>query len=149
MAIHTLYRAQAFGPGSTLWVIADEKANPIHDRMNWYLNFQILKAKAHKAESWAPQLRSILKENNITQFQRDELGSAPLMVTADKGFPVNNIVEVPLNINRENWVNNVHTIWEKLGQPNVRIFLPTDISTDDFKGLWKGAKTKDVTVVPS
>jgi hypothetical protein len=149
MAIHTLYRAQAFGPGCALWIIADQPKNPINIRIDWYLNFQLMKARSHHTEKWAPQLKTILKDNNITQFENEDSIKKPLMVPADQNFPVNNIVEIPSPEDKKNWVSKAQTIWEKLNHPELRVFLPTEISTEEFKTYWSGPKNKDITVVPS
>jgi hypothetical protein len=145
MAVQTLYRAQAFGPGAEMWVVPANETSPILKKMDWYLNFQLSKAHHHQTEQLAPQLRSILNENQLQDFAPAAADKPPLMIAAESFFPTQTIVETPIT---KNWIENIQKIWTGMNRPTLRIFLPTQISAEEFKSKWSGPATEDVTVVP-
>ena len=149
MAIQILYRTQAFGPGDELWIIPPDRENPLLTRMDWYLNFQLRRSQTHRPEEWTPQIKSILKENQLPDFHFSSAEKKPLMIPASNYFPAKFIVELPLPEDKSSWMKRVEAVWSGLKRPALRVFLPSHMTADEFKSAWDGPKNEDVTIVPS
>jgi hypothetical protein len=149
LAIQILYRAQAFGPGNELWVIPGGTNTPLFKKMDWYLNFQISRARTHKSEELAPQLKTIMTESQLQSLAPHHEESTALMVAAEHHFPTKKVIEVPVKKNKESWAKDIQEIWSGLNKPSLRVFLPPQISAEEFKSFWPGPKNEDVMVVPS
>ena len=147
MAIKSLYRAQAFGPGSDMWVIPSKESSNLNQKMDWYLNFQLSKAHDHQSQSLSPQLRSLLNANQLQMLADSPAHTGALMLSAEHSFPTKTVIEVPFD-NKKKWVEHIHVTWQNLGQPALRVFLPSPLSPDEFKDLWPGPAAHDVLVVP-
>ncbi len=147
MAIATLNRAQAFGPGSDLWVIPDKSNFTFFSKLDWYLNFQLTRAHLHRPQILAPQLKNISNENSLPSFDIELKSSAPLMISAEMGLPTKIVVEMPLNSEPTTWIIDAHQTWLKLDRPTLRVFLPGTIDMAEFKAKWPGKNTEDITVV--
>lgn len=158
MGVHILYRAQAFGPGSQLWFIASHKieknqsqvmTSPFISKMDWYLNFQLTRAHLHVSRSYASELKSILNENQIPDFGVDKQTQTPLMVMAKEQFPTTAIIDIPLPDAKEEWPKLIHKTWSSLETPTLRVFLPPEITADEFEAHWPKQKEYEMTVVPA
>lgn len=149
MAIQILYRAQAFGPGSDIWILPENEKSPLLKKMDWYLNFQLTRARWHKREEPPPQLKNILNENNLPNFSQEIPAKAPLMIVAENHLPVKAVIEVPGAAKARSWVEQIHKLWDKFEHPQLRVFLPANITVDEFKEAWPGPTNKDILLVPS
>ena len=65
MATQTLYKSGAFGPGSKLWITPELEQSNWTRLIDWYLNFQISKAKFHNSQEASPQLKKIAYDNDV------------------------------------------------------------------------------------
>lgn len=151
-----LYRSQAFGPGSQLWFIAGSnrsKENTKHptitSKIDWYLNFQLTRARKHKPYTFSNTLKSIINENNLPTFTIEHSDPNPLMIIAKEQFPTTAVIEVPLSENTKKWPKSIHEIWQKLEEPSLRVFLPQEISAEEFKTVWPKSSPVEMTIVPA
>ena len=147
MAIKSLYRAQAFGPGADMWVIPSKETSALVQKMDWYLNFQLARAHAHAAQEPAPQLLALVNENQLQSLTDRPQHPEALMIAAEHTFPTKTVVEAPLK-NKKSWAEHIHNVWLQMGTPSLRVFLPNGIDAEEFKELWPGPTQHDVTVVP-
>lgn len=149
MAITTLFSAGAFGPGSELWITPSLKASPWTKTLDWYLNLQVLRSRSHKERSIPEALREILQKSGLPQHQPDKVSDKPLLVASHKVFPNREIVVLPDSIDKNQWLEQAHTVWSCLNKPSIRIFLPENIQENDFRDAWpEGDGSGDISLVP-
>lgn len=150
MAVQTLFKAKALGPGSSVWIVPEPMASPEVRRLDWYLNFQLAKAVAHKRQSLSPELRNILLQNEIPEMNYQGLTSQALMIAARRFLPADMVVMVPTQEVFANWMVQVKKIWTSLGQPSLRIFLPQGPTVEGVKQLWPDSDSSTkISIVPT
>lgn len=149
MAIQKLSQAGAFGSGSELWVLPQIEISQWARKIDWYLNFQISRAKSHTPRKPDPELSEILGENEISfvKYARDEQ-NRPLLVASHSHLPNQMTLEVPYKSEAKGWVEIVHRNWDQLKRPNLRVFLPPNLESDEFIKAWPEPQTSvDITLV--
>lgn len=154
-----LYRSQAFGPGSHLWFIAgpstssntkkQSKYPALTNKIDWYLNFQLTRSRQHKPHVFSNTLKNIINENNLPTFTKEISEPKPLMIIAKEQFPTSAVIEMPVPKNMQSWPQNIHDIWQRFEQPSLRVFLPEEISAEEFKALWPKSNKVEMTLVPA
>lgn len=148
MSIQVLYRSQAFSTGAKLWVIPDELNSSLMKKLDWYLNFQLTRANFHKSQSLHPQIKSIINENEMPSFDFSVSEESPLMISAENSLPTKYILQIKNKSSQKAWLNEIFNNWRALGQPELRVFLPDDISNEDFQEFWSKEASSGVSVVP-
>ncbi len=150
MATTTLSTAQAFSPGSDLWIIANDSPPEILKKIDWYLNFQLTRARRHKATSLAPQMKSILTENPIPNIEFNRPENSSLLILANGQLPCQ-FVLVHGDENGSSgkkWSQSIYDAWVKLKKPTVRVFLPKAVTSSQFLQGWgSGDDRNDLTFV--
>jgi hypothetical protein len=146
LAIKTLSRAQAFSHGAQMWVTAQPEASPLYKKMDWYLNFQLSKAQFRKKAELSPQLITFLNENKLDMLAQAKSAPDILLISAAKNFPTKFVVVNKLK-DKKKWVQELHQTWLGLERPELRVFLPTDFTADEFKTNWPKGAADDITVV--
>ncbi len=143
-----LFQQGALGPGADLWVIPETGQSDWITRLDWYLNFQISRAKFHSPAQMNSHLVDILKENELEAFEGN-LGSPHLMIACNGQLPAEVVVKVPTSKKTADWINEIHQLWQKLARPSLRIFLPKDFPTSQFSNLWPDPQSApSITLVP-
>lgn len=152
MPIQKLAKAGAMGVGSELWITPNPEVSPWTRKIDWYLNFQMARAYHHEGLKISPELENILKENEV-QWNPSTHKREALMVATQLRLPATQVVLIPLKsdsaTDKENWIESVKKIWEGLGSPRLRIFLPLVLKESEFLSLWpEGGMKSDLTFVP-
>lgn len=148
MSIQTIYRAKALGPGADLWILPDLKSSSLAQKIDWYLNFQILKAAHYRKTEISSDLKSLMLENEIPLLDFSVGKKAPLLVAASNRVPAKKIVQVQDCSSASGWLRRVEEVWTQLGRPSLRIFLPDNIEPEDFFKIWPQSKNvQNVSVV--
>lgn len=152
MSFQTLYRAKAFGPGADLWILPDSKSSPMAKKIDWYLNFQIARSELHVVRPISPELKKVIVENDLGLPDVENRTNPPLLVAADTHFPTSKIIELKVQASLQGWVEQIQSLWLKLRKPRLRVFLPNDLTPEDFQKLW-GTKfetqlSEELTLVP-
>lgn len=150
MSFQTLYRAKSFGPGADLWILPEGASSPLAKKVDWYLNFQIARAEMHEPRPLSPELKKIIVENDLGLQEQALPAGAPLMVAAEKYFPTGRIIELKSQSSLQTWVDRIQDIWLKLGRPKLRVFLPNELTPEEFQKIWKTplAPSEELTLVP-
>jgi hypothetical protein len=145
MALQILNRAQAFVPGSDLWVLPAGRPTPLLRKVDWYLNFQIARAHQHAKTEIAPHLKTILNDNSLPDFGSPS-GDLPLLIPSSRHFPTKMVVEVPMQPAAD-WVQQVLQIWTQLDRPPLRVFLPEGMTPAEYERHWQGEKGANLLLV--
>ncbi|MBS1971018.1 MAG: hypothetical protein JSU04_11960 [Bdellovibrionales bacterium] len=146
--MNILSSASAFNPGSDLWIVPDSASCHWVQKLDWYLNFQIVKSQRHLSPETRNFTKYIQKESGLETYEISLPKDAPLMITSEAFFPNKWVVVVPMTANFGIWVREVLGIWENLKQPSLRIFLPTGQNAGSFNKEWQKLHNfEDFTVV--
>lgn len=137
MSFQTLYRAKAFGPGADMWVIPEGSNSPMAKKVDWYLNFQVARAELHSVMPVSPELKKIIVENDLDLPEPKLSAGAPLMIASSQHFPTSQIIEIKVQSSLNDWVSRIQNIWLKLRRPRMRVFLPNDLTPEDFEKIWQ------------
>jgi hypothetical protein len=143
--MQVISRSQAFNAGAQLWVIPNASDNVVR-RIDWYLNFQLSRARLHQKQPVAPALKSVLIENEMGDFSTDVTADSPLAVIAGDRLPAELVVELPYTSPLK-WLETVHAIWERFDKPRLRIFAPDALPAAQIAKSWPGATSDDFSVV--
>lgn len=146
--LQILYKNGALGAGSDLWILPEKPLCLWYDQMDWYLNFQLTKSKNHLKPSISPKLGSLLLQHQIS-IEPFQFNSQALMVASLHNLPCKQIIEVSGADSLENWFQEIYSCWKSLSFPSLRIFLPHNFNTSDFKKYWPDtSSTEAITLVP-
>lgn len=146
--MNILSSASAFNPGSDLWIVPDSANCHWTQKLDWYLNFQIIKGQRHLSPEIRIFTKLIQKETGLESYEQSLPKGAPLMVTSEAFFPNKWVVVVPMAENFSLWVRQISGIWENLKHPSLRIFLPTGQNAGSFNKEWQAHHAfEDFTVV--
>lgn len=132
----------ALSPGADLWVLADLEYSRWAKKIDWYLNFQMARATPRHAVGPSAGLNELLSK---IEFEAPEITvneKAPLMIASGEFLPNRSTVVIPIDHGldaaaRKDWVDRCHRVWSGLGRPNLRVFLPGPVSTEQFMGEWE------------
>ena len=113
--IKTLGAKKALSEGSSLWALPHLKQSSWSLYLDWHLNFQLFSNKESKKE---------------------------LLILSKNILPNEKTLIIPLCLNDKKWIHTLHTVWEKLNKPSLRVFLPETFTKEQFKKLWEKYKEK-------
>ncbi len=146
----TINRAHAFSPGSDLWILpASAAQSPIARRIDWYLNFQLSRARMRKPHEIPVSVKKILTENKMDELLQDperNEDARPLAVMAIDRLPANMVVELPYAKSGE-WILNAKAVWEGFSKPRVRVFLPSDLEPALLAKHWPASLSDEFSIV--
>ncbi|WP_413288515.1 hypothetical protein [Bdellovibrio sp. HCB337] len=146
--MNVLSLANAFNPGSDLWIVPDLQSCRWTQKLDWYLNFQIIKNQRHLSPDTRNFTKLIQRETGLETYELSVPKEAPLMITSEAFFPNKWVVVVPTSPNFGLWVREASAIWENLKHPSLRIFLPTGQNAGSFQKEWqKHHSFEDFTLV--
>lgn len=146
--MNVLSLASAFNPGSDLWIAPDSDHSRWTQKLDWYLNFQIIKNQRHLSPETRNFTKLIQKETGLEAYDHTIAKNAPLMMTSETCFPNKWVIVVPMTANFSNWVREVSNIWENLKHPSLRVFLPTGQNAGFFNKEWQNHHSfEDFTLV--
>lgn len=134
MGVSQLASTQALTPGADLWVVGKPTESPWALKLDWALNFQMLRAGQHKKTTIAPELQKFIHqtelEKELPSLQNSKT-SRGLLVAADLNLPCRWVLML------EEWnLNELHEAVVGLGHPSLRIFLPRAMNGESFAKAW-------------
>lgn len=127
----------ALSEGSTLWVVGDLNSSAWAKKINWYLNFQLRRAKFHKTREMPQELRTVLQTWDVEAPELKLDSSAPLLVESSKLLPNQITVQLFNNRTFDSWVDEAIQVWNDLQRPSVRVFLPFEKTVSELTSRWK------------
>ena len=150
MAIRSLDLETSLTPGCDLWIVSEAARSKWARKIDWYLNFQILRASLHESKTISPDLQGVMDK---WDFEAPDVGAgpeAPLMIASYRLLPNKQtvVVEHGETQDHELWVQTCHRVWKQLGTPKIRIFLPDSVPANSFVRAWpKEDHGADVEIV--
>jgi hypothetical protein len=130
---------EALSPGCELWVLPPREKSQWAERIDWYLGFQIERARPHKPAQFSPDLQEVIErwefEIPAVRLASDDPSKTPLMIASSRLLPNRMTVVLPSSTDAE-WIAEAHRVWTGLGRPKVRAFLPSSVSPGAFETRW-------------
>ncbi len=153
MNFKVVEESSALAPGCELWVVADLAKSRWARRIDWALNLQIMKAGRHETARPSDELKRILQEwDEESLFAVPTTDISPLLIASRAYVPAAKTVVVGFEGDATTWVSHCARVWNNLGQPKIRVFLPDQVNQNTFEKAWKSAnvgakkKTSEETV---
>lgn len=132
-----LSAASAFNPGSDLWILPELSNSSWALRLDWYLNFQMLKSTRRGQPSRSEPLIGLLKEIEWAPEGFTAQANAPLMISVENRLPARWVVLLPQSHHAAHWVPRAVEIWTSLKKPTLKVFLPPGLQAGSFTEEWK------------
>ncbi len=146
--ITTLSQASALNPGAELWVTTDLEKSKWTAKIDWYLNFQIVKASRHQPPPLSEFLIKIIEKTNVEVQKMKPVTSASLLIYSQALLPNKWVAVVSYHDNLKEWMKNIYQVREQLQNPSLRIFLPAgQLTTTITEQLLTTDDEKEMTVV--
>jgi hypothetical protein len=146
--VTTLSQASALNPGSNLWVVSDLMSSKWTAKIDWYLNFQIIKAARHKPAPLPEFLVEAVRQTGIEVPKIDTSTSDPLLILSEPLLPNKWVLVIPFEKSLEAWVKSTAHIWSQLQRPSLRLFLPAGQNARSLHESWlTPLENEEITVV--
>lgn len=140
--------ASAFNPGHDLWIVPTAAESRWTLRLDWYLNFQIIRAGRHARPQKDAAVEQVLQEIEWSPPNPRLDRQSPLLVSCDGRLPARWVAVVPGSSKLSDWTESIEKIWRDLQQPTLKIFLPTGLQAGPFSEEWrKKVQSDDYSVV--
>lgn len=123
-------------PGCEIWYLAEGSESHWSRKIDWYLNFQAMKAEEHKSKQVSAEIKKIEDEWPMESFHCAQSGPSPVMIASQGNLPCPKIVFSAFQGNLDSWVTDCVHVWRGLGKPQIRVFLPDNVLTDPFRSAW-------------
>jgi hypothetical protein len=126
-------------PGADLWVVTDLDESEWSQKIDWYLNFQLVRSSIHKVPDQSSELQDVIKKWEFDPPDVEISKQSPLMVASSDLLPNHSTVLIPLGGDVKAWAKRVFDLWKKLDEPSLRVFLPKNIDAKSFGSAWPGS----------
>ncbi|MCB0422334.1 MAG: hypothetical protein KDD61_15150 [Bdellovibrionales bacterium] len=150
MGTKTLFQSGALGAGAALWVIPEVHHCRWAQKIDWYLNLQLIRSEHHKRLTPNNELIRIVLDND---WQWEDIATpddAPLLVASQKHLPCQQVIRIPLKKSMLEWTESIIKIWDQLERPTLRVFLADSQRNEEFLSSWSTLYQgpMEVTLVP-
>ncbi|MBX7231159.1 MAG: hypothetical protein K1X29_03635 [Bdellovibrionales bacterium] len=128
MSVHKLVEAVAFSGMTQLWVIPDPQNSGWARLIDWYVNFQMIRAQNHQKPQFSGELLHMLDELGLLHPTTEDFSHRPLLLDSSLRLPVQQLISLPFTSDLKSWLENCAEIIKKLNVSSFRIFLPQGIT---------------------
>lgn len=141
--------ASSLNPGHDLWILTEPSLSKWPLRLDWYMNFQIHRSSHHESYRRSEALESLLKSIDWDLPHQPLKENRPLLFGCEGHLPARWLSVIPgASGPLENWTESIHKVWQGLGEPNFKVFLPAGLQAPLFAEAWKRkSKFEDFSLV--
>lgn len=136
MALIVLSSTQSFNSGSDLWVLPDFNHSKLVCKIDWLTNFQLGRLERKTPPKISDELETILQKTEFPRFNQLNI-TEPLLIPSEQRLPNRWVGIVPFHGDLNPWCKKILKLYEDLNQPSLRIFLPTNLSMNQFTETWR------------
>lgn len=136
MSVQSIGKAKAFEPGSDLWIAPQAESSELTKELNWYSGFLMSSGNYRKPPELSAELLSFLKENELEFLKKNPETPERTLVATDHVLPNRLLLILPYKKNLKEWLHQAHEVWQGLGRPTLRFFLPKEVDADQFSKAW-------------
>jgi len=146
MSVKELNQDEALAAGVKLWILPSTQFSDWTKQLDWPLNLQISKAAAHPVPKLSADLMTILQKHDM-DFSYEEPEKKNLVIATQGLLPTDMIVIVT-GETWESWSKSAVKVWQDLGKPTARFFLPGFARWEKVKSSWPAsANLESVQIV--
>lgn len=133
----TIRPLDALSSGVDLWILPDLLHSIWMKKIDWYLNFQTIRANQRCHPPLLPPLKEIVDELDLDIKDIDTSNNMPLMISSYLFLPNLRTISLPSgNQDCFGWIQKVANIWNNLQRPSLRVFLPQYMADIDVQQNW-------------
>lgn len=132
-----LSQASAYNPGNDLWIVPHRSQSRWTNRLDWYLNFLIVRNEKHQRKTPPNELLYILEKTNLPPHHFITKMDDPLIILSEEHLPNRWLIMLPYMDDLLLWTAKIHTTWTGLKAPPFRVFLPQNIANNQFQESWQ------------
>lgn len=148
MSANTLSSANSYNPGADLWIVTDHRFSRWTEKIDWHLNFQISKSLRHISSKTSPFLNFVLKNTELPNFDFLPESKSQLLIASNRLLPNRWVLVLGFDESLDIWMNDLTKVWKKLGDPSLRIFVPSPFNVSKVAEFWNNHhSTYDVSLV--
>lgn len=147
MSVKELNQDEALAAGVKLWILPPTQFSDWTKQLDWPLNLQISKAASHSMPKPAPELMTIMQKHDL-DFAAEDAEKKSLIIATQGLLPTDMIVVVP-GETWETWAKSAVKIWQDLGKPTARFFLPGFARWEKVKSSWPSVANHDSVQIVS
>jgi hypothetical protein len=140
MAHIVLSHSSAFNPSSDLWIVSE--GSKWAKKLDWYLNFQIVKSSRHTSREIGTELNQYLEAAGL-DYAPNFTSASHLLISSQHLLPNKWVLVLPDPSNWNAWVKDLHSTWLKINKPTLRVFLPAGKTAADFTPVWQSQSDYD------
>lgn len=141
---------EPWSAGAELWILPDSQHSTWARKVDWYLNFQMMRAEPHVPRPMAAELAALEEkwvdepwslQKNLGQYEL-----TPLLVAPSGRLPCRQTVMIRFSGRREDlssWLAESLRVSRGFLCPVIRVFLPDGVSQTDACALWLSVSTND------
>jgi hypothetical protein len=142
--MNTLSQSTALLSGSDLWVLPQYEESSWTGKIDWILNFIILKNIRHQRSKILPQMREFIQETQFpaSEIKSDSYNSNMLLVVSEKLVPNRWVIHCPMLADSGDkneaklWIKQILSAAKSLHAPSVRVFIPKSIPSVELMPLF-------------
>lgn len=147
MSVKELTQDEALAAGAKLWLLPPTQFSDWTKQLDWPLNLQISKAAAHAMPKPSPELMTIVQKHDLNILS-EESEKKPLIIATQGLLPTEMIAVVP-GETWENWAKSAIKVWQDLGRPSARFFLPGFARWEKVKSSWPSTANLETVQIVS
>lgn len=125
-----------FEAGSDLWITPQAETADLTKELNWYANFLMSKASHYERPALSADLEKVLEENELEVLKKSPRVPNRVLISSSHLLPNRFLLVLPYKKDLQAWLEEAHEVWQGLGRPTLRFFLPKDIDVDQFTKAW-------------
>ena len=131
MNFQELSNPNAFLEGSDLWILPDRSQASWADSLDWYLNFQLLRAEQQSPRPLPETIVKISAEEDLSIEEIPANQAAPSLFVGEHYLACRYLVKLPGELDAS-WFSKIEKIGQDLLCKKPRIFLPKDFDRENF-----------------
>ena len=89
--------SRALDPGCEMWLVAEPELSKWSRKIDWHLNFQIMRSKTHRTAEISSELRTVLQECDFEAPAELDKFDSPLLIASYKLLPNIHTIMVPFH----------------------------------------------------
>ena len=120
-----------------LWIVPPHSNSNWFTRLDWYLNWQMCKALAHRHLPPPAEVFRLAHDYGIPVDENKTSNQAPLMVACAGKLPTDACVVLEFESELKDWLTKANTIAFQMQAKSARIYLPTGQARAKALGIWE------------
>lgn len=124
-----------FSP-TDLWIVPPPNHSAWFSRLDWYLNWQMIKGTSHRSMPPAAELFRLLHENGMEMDVMPSNENAPLLISARGLTPASQCLVLPMRGDLKEWIEEAKDIAVKLQCESAQVFLPAGADEEKAEKIW-------------